>query len=41
MVQPVTNRDKQHVQQLIITSMPTTVQIISSLPTHTPRGYDH
>jgi hypothetical protein len=41
MVQLVTNKDKQHVQQLVTTLMPTIVQVTISLPTHIPKGYNH
>jgi hypothetical protein len=41
MVQPFTRKDRQHVQQLVITLMPTIVQVTTSLPTYVPKCYDH
>ncbi len=41
MVQLMISREKQIVQQLVIASMPTTVQVTTSLTTHIPRGSDH
>jgi hypothetical protein len=40
-VQPLTNRDKQPIQQLVTVLVPTTIQVTTSLPTHIPRGCDH
>jgi len=37
-VQPVTSKDKQHVQQPVTTLVPTIVQVTTSLPTHIPIG---
>jgi hypothetical protein len=41
MVQPMINKDRQPVQQPIITSMLTIVHVTISLLTHIPKGYDH
>jgi hypothetical protein len=41
MVQPMTSKDRQSVQQPIITSMPTTIHVTTSLPTHIPKGSYH
>jgi hypothetical protein len=41
MVQPVTNKDRQHVQQPITTPIPTNVWVTTSLPTYVPQGFIH
>ncbi len=41
MVQPMTSKDKQHVQQPVITLVPTTIHVITNLPTYVPRHFDH
>jgi hypothetical protein len=41
MVQPMTSKDIQSVQQLVITSMPTTIHVTTSLLTHIPKSFDH
>jgi len=41
MVQPVTNKDKQHVQQLVTALVLTTIHVTISLLTHIPKGSDH
>jgi hypothetical protein len=41
MVQPMTNKDKQFVQQPITTLVSTTVQVTISLPTYVHRGSAH
>jgi len=41
MVQLMISKDKQFVQQPIITSMPTTIHVTISLPTHIPKGSYH
>jgi hypothetical protein len=40
-VQPVTNKDRQYVQQKIITAIPTIEHVNTNLPTHVPRGFAH
>jgi hypothetical protein len=40
-VQPMTNKDKQPIQQPVITSMPTVIQVTANLPTYVPRYSDH
>jgi len=40
-VQPMTNKDKQLVQQLVTTSMPTTIHVTTSLPTSVPKCSNH
>ncbi len=40
-VQIVTSKDRQPNQQHVIASMLTTIEVITSLPTHIPRGFDH
>jgi hypothetical protein len=35
------SKDKQFVQQPIIASMPTTIHVTTSLPTHIPKVYYH
>jgi hypothetical protein len=40
-VQPMTRTDKQPIQQLVITSMPTTIQVTITLPIDIPRGSGH
>jgi hypothetical protein len=41
MVQLMTNKDKQPVQQPVIAPIPTTVKVTTSLPTYVPRGSTH
>jgi hypothetical protein len=41
MVQPMSSKDKQSVQQPIIASMPTTIHVTISLTTHIPKGSYH
>ncbi len=41
MVQIVTNKDKQHVQQPVTALVPTTIYVTISLLTHIPRRFDH
>ncbi len=41
MVQPMTSKDKQHVQQPIIAPIPTIIHVITNLPTYVPRGFAH
>jgi hypothetical protein len=41
MVQLVTNKDKLLVQQPITTPVPTTIHVITNLPTYVPKGYAH
>jgi hypothetical protein len=35
------NKDKQPIQQLVIASMLTIVQVTTSLPTYVPKHFDH
>jgi hypothetical protein len=39
MVQLIFNRERQHVQQLFITLVFTTIHVNTSLPTFVPRGF--
>jgi hypothetical protein len=41
MVQPMTSKDRKSIQQPIITSMPTTIHVTTSLPIHIPKGSYH
>jgi hypothetical protein len=41
MVQLVTSKDRQPIQHPITTSMPTTIQVATSLLTYVPRLFDH
>ncbi len=41
MVQLVTNKDKQLVQQPTIASVPTIVHVTTNVPTYVPRGFAH
>ncbi len=40
-IQLVTSKDRQLVQQLVTTSMPTTIQVTTSLPTYVPICSNH
>jgi hypothetical protein len=37
----MTSKDRQPIQQLVITLMPTTIQVTTNLPTYVPRHSDH
>jgi len=41
MIQLVTNKDRQPIQQLIIALVPTTIQVTTNLPTYVPKGFTH
>ncbi len=41
MVQLMTSKDKQPIQQLVNAPIPTTIQVITNLPTYVPRGSAH
>jgi hypothetical protein len=41
MVQPMTNKDRQHVQQLVNAPFLTTIQVSTKFPTYVPRGFTH
>jgi hypothetical protein len=41
MVQPMTSKNKQFIQQPIIASMPTAIHVTISLPSHIPKGSYH
>ncbi len=41
MAQLVVNMDRQPIQQLVITLIPTTIHVITNLPTYIPKGSTH
>jgi len=40
-VQLIASKDRQPIQQLVITLVPTIVQVTTSLPTYVPKGFVH
>jgi hypothetical protein len=41
MVQLVTNKDRQPIQQPVIALILTTIQVTTNLPTYVPKGFTH
>jgi hypothetical protein len=41
MVQLVTNKDKQPIQQPVIALILTIIQVTTNLPTYVPKGFTH